>query len=345
MVYGVILVKTYSTWRLGQKHYQRAVFWLKITSATSLLGLASCSNLPTLSSPLEWIKTSQSMVKGALGSFIGASDTSKSSQYPKLSAFPSRPVLLSTSEDRKKIRNELVSDRKNASYIGTKSNLWPNSMPFKTKPIAPIKQDNSALQPKVSKKTSLVQTPTSSAKAEEKTTQSKVVVARQSVGSDQQETTSQSSEAKTKKFKFNIPIKVDTKKSKKTPLKFQIVDSLSTVNKGVINFGHGSHQLSAADRRFLSKIASEVKKTGASVRVVGHASMRTRDMDELKHTLANFNVSVKRAEAVASFLIANGVKAEKLIVDAVGDSQPLNYESMPSEERANRRAEIFILES
>jgi len=345
MVYGVILVKTYPIWCLGQKHYQRAVFWLKMMSAASLLGLAGCSNLPAISSPLDWIKTSQSMVKGAVGSFIGTSDASKSSQYPKLSAFPSRPLLLSTSEDRKKIRNELVSDKKNASYIGTKSKLWPNSMPFKTKPIASIKQDTGASQPKISKKTSPVQTPVSSAKTEEKITQSKAVVARESVSGDQQKSSSQSSEAKTKKFKFNIPIKVDTKKSKKTPLKFQIVDSLSTVNKGVINFGHGSHQLSAADRRFLSKIASEVKKTGASIRVVGHASMRTRDMDELKHTLANFNISVKRAEAVASFLIANGVKAEKLIVDAVGDSQPLNYESMPSEERANRRAEIFILES
>ena len=100
-----------------------------------------------------------------------------------------------------------------------------------------------------------------SAKTEEKITQSKVVDARDSVSGGQQETSSQSSEAKTKKFKFNIPIKVDTKKSKKTPLKFQIVDSLSTVNKGVINFGHGSHQLSAADRRFLSKIASEVNTT------------------------------------------------------------------------------------
>ena len=338
-------MKTYPTWCLGQKHCQRAVFWLKITSAASLLGLAGCSNLPTLSLPLEWIKTSQSMVKGAVGSFIGSSDTSKSSHYPKLSAFPSRPLLFSTSEDRKKIRNELVSDRKNASYIGTKSKLWPNSMPFKTKPVAPIKQDNSVPQPKVSKRTSLVQTPISSLKTEEKTTQSKVVVARESVSSDQQKTSFQSSEAKIKKFKFNIPIKVDTKKSEKIPLKFQIVNSLSTVSRGVINFGHGSHQLSAADRRLLLKIASEVKKTGASVRVVGHASMRTRDMDELKHTLANFNISVKRAEAVASFLITNGVKAEKLIVDAVGDSQPLNYESMPSEERANRRAEIFILES
>ena len=48
---------------------------------------------------------------------------------------------------------------------------------------------------------------------------------------------------------------------------------------------------------------------------------------------------------MAAFLIANGVKAEKLIVDAVGDSQPLNQESMPAEERANRRAEIFLLQS
>ena len=345
MVYGVVLVKTHPVRCLRQKHYRRALFWLKITSATSLLGLASCSQLPTLSSPLDWIKTSQSMVKGAVGSFIGTSDNNKSSQYPKLSTFPSRPALLSTSEDRKKIRNELVSDKKNASYVGTKSKLWPNSMPFKTKPIAPIKPDTSALQSKNSVKTSQAQTALSPARILGKTTQSKAVVAKAIAESDQKKTSSKSTEVKTKKLKFKIPVKLNIKKSKKTPLKFQIVDSLSTVNKGVINFGHGSHQLSAADRRFLSKIASEVKKTGASVRVVGHASMRTRDMDELKHTLANFNISVKRAEAVASFLIANGVKAEKLIVDAVGDSQPLNYESMPSEERANRRAEIFILES
>lgn len=338
-------MKTYPIRCLGQKQYRRAVFCFKVTIASSFLSLAGCSQLPTLSSPFDWIKTSQSMVEGAVSGFIGKKDTGKSIQYPKLSKFPSRPTLLSTSEDRKKIRNELVSDKKNASYVGTKSKLWPNSMPFKTKPVAPIKTDDNASQPKVSGKTSLVQSPIRSTKAIEKTTQSKQVIAKVSTNSDQQQTPYQSSEVKTKKFKFKMPIKVDAKRSKKSLLKFQIVDSVSTVNKGVINFGHGSFQLSAADRSFLSKIASEVKKTGASVRVVGHASMRTRDMDELKHTLANFNISVKRAEAVASFLISSGVRAEKLIVDAVGDSQPLNYESMPSEERANRRAEIFILKS
>ena len=62
--------------RCLQKHYQRAVFWLKITSATSLLGLASVLIYQHFLR-FEWIKTSQSMVKGAVGSFIGASDTSK----------------------------------------------------------------------------------------------------------------------------------------------------------------------------------------------------------------------------------------------------------------------------
>ena len=56
MVYGVILVKTYPTWCLGQKHYQRVVFWLKITSATSLLGLASCSNCQHFLRPWSGLK-------------------------------------------------------------------------------------------------------------------------------------------------------------------------------------------------------------------------------------------------------------------------------------------------
>ena len=165
------------------------------------------------------------------------------------------------------------------------------------------------------------------------------------INNDQQTSLSQPASTKSKSLKFKIPVKLAPVEKAKAPLKFQIVDSGASTNRGVINFNHGSYKLSTSDRRLLLEIALEARDTEAFVRVVGHASMRTRDMNELKHTLANFNISVKRAEAVAAFLIANGVKAEKLIVDAVGDSQPLNQESMPAEERANRRAEIFLLQS
>ena len=49
-----------------------------------------------------------------------------------------------------------------------------------------------------------------------------------------------------------------------------------------------------------------------------------------------------RADAVAQELIHEGVPAAKVLIDAVGDSQPVYYESMPKGESGNRRAEIFV---
>ena len=111
---------------------------------------------------------------------------------------------------------------------------------------------------------------------------------------------------------------------------------------GIVTFGHGSSRLSSADRAKLRALADEALNQGLYVRVVGHASMRTRDMDPFEHTLANFNVSLMRANVVAGALLEMGVPAEQLIIDAVGDTQPLFSEAMPSGEQGNRRAEIYL---
>jgi flagellar motor protein MotB len=89
-------------------------------------------------------------------------------------------------------------------------------------------------------------------------------------------------------------------------------------------------------------MAQQALDAGAFIRVVGHASMRTVEMDPFEHIVANFNISLLRANAVAAALIQNGVPAERLIVDALGDTQPLHSEAMPSGEHANRRTEIFL---
>ena len=123
-------------------------------------------------------------------------------------------------------------------------------------------------------------------------------------------------------------------------LRFDTVDQNGAA--GVVNFGHGSSRLSSADRAKLRALAETALSQGLYVRVVGHASMRTRDMDPYEHTLANFNVSLKRANVVAGALLQMGVPAEQLIVDAVGDTQPLFSEAMPSGEQGNRRAEIYL---
>ena len=78
------------------------------------------------------------------------------------------------------------------------------------------------------------------------------------------------------------------------------------------------------------------------IRVVGHASSRTGNMPVEQHLTVIFDKSQSRANAVAQELIRQGVPASKVLIEAVGDSQPIYYESMPEGENGNRRAEIFL---
>jgi len=81
---------------------------------------------------------------------------------------------------------------------------------------------------------------------------------------------------------------------------------------------------------------------GGSLRVVGHASSRTRDVDPLRHRLVNFRLSLARANAVARALARRGVPASEVRVQAMSDNVPLYHEFMPSGEAGNRRAEIYL---
>ena len=78
------------------------------------------------------------------------------------------------------------------------------------------------------------------------------------------------------------------------------------------------------------------------VRVVGHSSSRTANMPLEKHLQVIFKRSQDYANVVARALIRAGVPASKVLIEAVGDSQPVYYESMPQGEAGNRRAEIFV---
>lgn len=109
-----------------------------------------------------------------------------------------------------------------------------------------------------------------------------------------------------------------------------------------IQFANGSAGLNEHDRAILSKVAQIAKNTGGTLRVIGHASSRTQNMELVKHKMVNFQVSVSRADAVASELVRQGVSSEKVFVSGYADTMPVYYEVMPSGEAGNRRAEIYI---
>jgi len=114
------------------------------------------------------------------------------------------------------------------------------------------------------------------------------------------------------------------------------------VRVATINFTSGSAKLNARDRQILAQVLRLQKERGGRLRVVGHASKRTRTMDPVRHKMTNLKVSTKRADVVARELARLGVKSVEMVVDAISDRQPVYYEFMPSGEAGNRRTEIYL---
>ncbi|HXC55691.1 MAG TPA: OmpA family protein [Rhizomicrobium sp.] len=112
----------------------------------------------------------------------------------------------------------------------------------------------------------------------------------------------------------------------------------------VVMFPGDGIAISAAGRAQIRAAVTAFQQRGGAgfIKVVGHSSSRTSNMPVEKHLVAIFAKSQARANAVAREIIREGVPASRVLVEAVGDSQPVYYESMPQGEDGNRRAEIFI---
>ena len=110
----------------------------------------------------------------------------------------------------------------------------------------------------------------------------------------------------------------------------------------IVKFANGSDGIRRRYRDILKRVVADQRGSGAFIRVVGHASSRTRDLPLAEHMLVNFQISVERADAVARELIRLGAPAASVFTEARSDAEPLYYEIMPAGEDENRRAEIFL---
>jgi len=115
------------------------------------------------------------------------------------------------------------------------------------------------------------------------------------------------------------------------------------IQVATIQFDNSSANLSARDWQIIATVASAQRSDDTNVLIVGHASSRTRQLVKDRREVVNFQVSFKRANAVAQALIQSGVPSNRVTVEAVSDDQPVYSESMPNGEAGNRRTEIFFL--
>ena len=140
-------------------------------------------------------------------------------------------------------------------------------------------------------------------------------------------------------------IKSEERKSVRLPefKKFELRDKIQ-YRIATINFPSGSSNVSYKGQRKIKRIVDIAKKRDAKIKIVGHASKRTKDMPLDKHKLVNFDISYKRAQSVAKLVIDKfSFPGNNLVTEAVSDSKPLFREDMPAGTKANQRTEIFII--
>jgi outer membrane protein OmpA-like peptidoglycan-associated protein len=111
---------------------------------------------------------------------------------------------------------------------------------------------------------------------------------------------------------------------------------------GYVYFGNDSASLSEQDRQVLQEVVQLQHIQGGVLRIVGHASQRTGNLDAMAQNRVNQQVSLQRATVVAQALVGMGVQPLLVQVAAAGDSQTLYSESTPAGEAGNRRAEVYL---
>ena len=119
---------------------------------------------------------------------------------------------------------------------------------------------------------------------------------------------------------------------------------------GVVYFAHDSAQVGTSDRDLLEAVVALYKERGGRLRLVGHSSTQASTEDEVAQRMVNLDLSLKRANAVATSLLDLGAEQEKLMIEAKADSEPASFPaSFPASdevvvggEDGSRRVEIFL---
>jgi len=102
-----------------------------------------------------------------------------------------------------------------------------------------------------------------------------------------------------------------------------------------VMFASGSARLAPTDEAILRQVAEAYRRTGGTVTVVGHASQTAADRTDVRRQIANFSVSMDRANAVAQALQRYGVPGGAIAISAETDAVVLN-------DADGRRADVFL---
>lgn len=110
---------------------------------------------------------------------------------------------------------------------------------------------------------------------------------------------------------------------------------------GRMLFDRGSAEITADTRNSLEQIIARIRGHYNIVMIKGHAALD--DLPEGSSGTQLMDLSLRRAQAVANFLVANGVDAQVLRIQGCSTYEPIDEQAYSAEAQTpNRRVEIEV---
>lgn len=109
-----------------------------------------------------------------------------------------------------------------------------------------------------------------------------------------------------------------------------------TMSENMVNFGFDSSELTSAAKANLDKLATVLKNNmDTNINIYGHTDSRGTDA-------YNLSLSERRAAAVRSYLISQGVASSRMIIMGMGEKEPVASNETDAGRAENRRVEFAI---
>lgn len=310
------------------------------------LTLGGCSTVPDWADPSDWF------AKDPVPTKVGLAEGQARSQptgYPNLASVPNQAPKTLSLEARAQVQASLAADRANAVYSGEK---LTGSAPTQASAAQTAMARTSTAQalsdappaPEIGNElTAAVRVPAAPAQTQMAQTQMAQARVPQPPAAPPQIAQPQIAQAAGGQTQLRFPQFQNLQPQARTAPAVAALPAVAGARLvAVIYFGHSSARLDGKDRGVLRDVVALQRQSGAAIRVVGHASAMTAVTDQISHDLANFEMSLKRANSVAAELIALGVARDRVRAEARSDKQPVYHEFMSTGQAGNRRAEIFL---
>lgn len=120
----------------------------------------------------------------------------------------------------------------------------------------------------------------------------------------------------------------------------EIAEGAAEGRLAIVLFAEGSSEIDPAQLAKLRPVVRLLRRQGGAVQVVGYASRQAAN-DTAEGKIANFNLSLDRANAVARALMRLGAKPSEVIVSAEGERAP-PLTGAGSSAAADQRADVFL---